>query len=152
MNKGLKLFLCLGLLFSLTGCQNAKTRAPEGAVIGGLLGAAAGGIIGHQSHSGAEGAAIGAAAGAITGAIVGAQINKPQPAQTTPSGQIAQANNPNQMPIDQVINLSKQGAHESVIIDKIRLSNSKYTLSATDIDNLKKQGVSQKVIDEMQKP
>ncbi len=79
----------LGSIFILTmaGCQSTKTRAVEGGVIGGALGAIAGGVIGHQSHSGAEGALIGGAVGAITGAVIGAQAEKPkqqpQPAQTT---------------------------------------------------------------------
>ena len=127
------------------GCETAKTRAPEGALIGGVLGAAAGGIIGHQSGHGGEGAAIGAAAGAVTGAIVGNQIEKPgQPAQA------AQGANPNQMSLQDIVNLAKQGASENAIIEKIRLTNSKFSLSAAQVDYLKQQGVSQKVIDAMQ--
>lgn len=43
----------------------------QGAVIGGLSGAALGGVIGHQSGRGLEGAAIGGAAGAGAGALYG---------------------------------------------------------------------------------
>lgn len=39
----------------------------QGAVAGGLLGAAAGGIIGNQSHRGLEGAAVGGLLGALAG-------------------------------------------------------------------------------------
>ncbi|CAN5305879.1 hypothetical protein BH23VER1_BH23VER1_33540 [soil metagenome] len=66
--------LAVGSL-GFTGCatdpytQNARTK--EGAVIGGLLGAAAGGIIGNQSGRGLEGAAIGALAGGTAGGLVG---------------------------------------------------------------------------------
>ncbi|MDD5730217.1 MAG: glycine zipper 2TM domain-containing protein [Candidatus Omnitrophica bacterium] len=136
------------------GCQDTKTRAVEGGVIGGLLGATAGGIIGHQTHHGGEGAAIGLAAGAATGAIVGSQIQKPgqqTAAQAAaPQQQQQQYENPNQMSIQQVAQLAKQGIHEDVIIDKIRLSNSKYNLTPDDINYLKSQGVSQKVISVMQ--
>lgn len=137
---------------SALGCQNAKTRAPEGAVIGGVLGAAAGGIIGHQSGNALAGAGIGAAAGAVTGAVIGSQINKPgQPAETAQPVTVAtQAQNPNQMTIQQVVDLAKQGVNEDVIIDKIRMSNSKFSLTADDLQYLKQQGVSQKVIDLMQ--
>lgn len=55
---------------SLISCA-ASPGTQEGAVIGGLLGAAAGGIIGNQSGRGLEGAAIGAAAGAAGGAMIG---------------------------------------------------------------------------------
>ena len=43
----------------------------RGMATGGLLGAAAGGIIGHQSGRALEGAAIGAAAGGTAGALYG---------------------------------------------------------------------------------
>ncbi|MDD2689217.1 MAG: YMGG-like glycine zipper-containing protein [Candidatus Omnitrophica bacterium] len=148
MKRILILFLCAGLALLTLGCQGSQTRSGEGAVIGGLLGATAGGIVGHQSHHGLEGAAIGAAAGALTGAIVGGQIQKPgQPAQTTGTTVAA---NPNQMTILQIVELSKQGANENVIIDKIRLSNSKFNLTSDDISYLKQQGVSQNVINAMQ--
>lgn len=145
MKKVFLFLLCSFVALSAIGCQNAKTRAAEGAVIGGVLGAAAGGIIGHQSHHGGEGAAIGAAAGAVTGAIIGSQIEKPaQPTQAQPAA------NPNQMSIQQIVELTKQGVNENVIIDKIHLTNSKFNLSSNDIAYLKQQGVTQKVIDAMQ--
>jgi uncharacterized protein YcfJ len=147
--KNLFLFMmCIFIIALNVGCQTNKTKAAEGAVIGGVLGAAAGGIIGHQSHHGAEGAGIGAAVGAITGAIVGSQIEKT--GQSTPAAPATQNTNPNQMSIQQIVDLTKQGIHEDVIIDKIRLSNSRFTLNSNDIDYLKQQGVSQKVIDAIQ--
>jgi uncharacterized protein YcfJ len=148
MKKIFVLILCLGLVALGAGCQSAKTRAVEGAVIGGVLGATAGGIIGHQSGHGGEGAGIGAAAGAVTGAIVGSQIKKPGQASGTQYP--TQGTNPNQMSIQQIVDMSKQGINENVIIDKIRLTNSRFNLTANDIDYLKQQGVSQKVIDAMQ--
>jgi outer membrane lipoprotein SlyB len=142
------LFLCLMLMPLSAGCESNKTRIAEGAVIGGLLGGAAGGIIGHQSGRGGAGAGIGIAAGALTGALVGSQIEKhktnPNYAAASPGA------NPNQMTLQQIIDLSKQGANEDVIIDKINLTGSKYVLSAQDIDYLKQQGVSQKVVNVMQ--
>lgn len=153
MNKMFIFVLCFALLVLASGCQGAKSRAGEGAVIGGVLGAAAGGIIGHQSHHGGEGAAIGAAAGALTGAIVGSQIEKPgqaTPQETTQGANTAPAANPNQMSIQQIADLARQGASEDAIVEKIRLTNSKFRLSGEDINYLKQYGVSQKVIDVMQ--
>jgi len=148
MKKILLAVICVSIVFLNAGCQNAKTRAGEGALIGGVLGAAAGGIIGHQSHHAGEGVGIVAAAGAITGAIVGSQIEKPsQAAGSVPEQQSV---NPNQMSIQQVASLAKQGVNEAVIIDKIRMSNSKFNLTADDITYLKQQGVSQAVINVMQ--
>ncbi len=147
MKKLLSLVLCLAVIGLVAGCETNKTRVAEGAVIGGVVGATAGGIIGHQGHHGAEGAGIGAAAGALLGAVVGSQINKP--GQTaTPAGQ--QAPSTSQMSLQQIVDLTKQGVHEDVIIDKIRLTNSKYTLTADDVTYLKNNGVSQKIISVMQ--
>ncbi|MBU1727541.1 MAG: hypothetical protein KJ880_07915 [Candidatus Omnitrophica bacterium] len=152
MKKFLTLIICSGLVIAAVGCQSNKTRVAEGSVIGGLLGATVGGIVGHQGGHGAEGAAIGAAAGVLGGALVGAQMKKPGQEQAqgaTQTGQPAGVN-PKQMTTQQIIDLTKQGVHEAVIIDKIRLTNSKFVLTPAEIENLKKQGVSQKVIDVMQ--
>ena len=57
---------------ALSNCAApAGPNTQRGAVTGGLLGAAAGGIIGHQSGRALEGAAIGAAAGGTAGAVYG---------------------------------------------------------------------------------
>ena len=148
MKNSFLIIICMFVLFLNAGCQSTKSRAVEGAVIGGVVGATAGGIIGHQSHHGGEGAGIGAAVGALTGAIVGSQIAKP--AQATPSTSATQDVNTNQMTIQQIVDFTKQGINEDVIIDRIRLTNSKFKLSTEDVNYLKQQGVSQKVIDAMQ--
>jgi uncharacterized protein YcfJ len=144
--KKIILSMCVMLIAVVSGCSTAKTRAVEGAVIGGVIGAGAGYGIGQGTHRGAEGAGIGAAAGALTGAFIGSQIEKPQSQQT---GGV-QGYNPNQMSVQQVIDLSKQGINEDVIIDKIRLTNSKFALSTSDVASLQQQGVSSRVIAAMQ--
>src|SRR4030042_1137085 len=108
MRKVLSLVVVFILALAACGCQNTKSKAPEGTLIGGVLGAA----------SGAEQTAV-------------------------------QAEGGTQMSILQVVELSKQGAPDDVIIDKIKKSNSKFSLTGEDIDYLKKQGISQKVIDAM---
>ncbi len=143
MRKNPSLFICAALLILTAGCESNKTRVAEGSVIGGVIGAAAGGIIGHQMGRGAEGAAIGAAAGAAGGALIGAQIEKPGQKQ---EGTVTTA----PLTLSQIVDMSKQGTSEEAIIDKIKTTNSKFTLTQQDIDYLKGQGVSQKVIDAMQ--
>ncbi len=68
-----KLFFSTSLLAALflSGCESAGPRTQQGAVVGGLGGAALGGIIGHQSGRGLEGAAIGGALGALAGGVYG---------------------------------------------------------------------------------
>jgi uncharacterized protein YcfJ len=63
-----KLFTMAFIALCLTSCGPSGKR---GAAIGGLLGAGAGAIIGHQSGRGLEGAAIGGAVGAGTGGLLG---------------------------------------------------------------------------------
>ncbi|MCX5697649.1 MAG: glycine zipper domain-containing protein [Candidatus Omnitrophica bacterium] len=140
-----KLFVFLSaaaFLAALAGCETNKTRIAEGAGVGGAVGALAGGIIGYQSGHAVQGALIGGALGAGGGAAVGSQINKPnqptQAAQTTP------------LSMTQIVNLSKQGTSSDEIINRIKASNSKFSLTTEDVDYLKKQGVSQRVIEAMQ--
>jgi len=138
MKKILAVVLVVGLAVSVFGCAENKTRIGEGAAIGGGAGALIGGLTG-----GWEGAAIGTAAGAATGALIGAQIDKqPKPAATTET--------PAVMTVQQVADLTKQGVKEDVIIEKIKLSDTKLSLTQADIASLKAAGVSQKVIDALQ--
>lgn len=136
-------FMMIGL-----GCQSTNQGAVQGGVIGGVIGAIGGGIIGHQSGHDVEGAAIGAGAGAVTGAIIGNQAGRS--GQAAPPAQTAPAMSANQMSIQQIVDLTKQGVNEAVIIDRIRMSNSKFNLTTDDISSLKQRGVSLKVIEVMQ--
>lgn len=143
MKKGFYLCVILASVLITAGCQTNKTRVAEGAGIGGVVGALAGGIIGHQSGHGVGGALIGGAVGAGAGAAVGAQINKP-------TAQNAQTQVTAQPTLQQIVDLTKQGVSSDDIIAKIKAANSKYTLTADDLDYLRKQGVSQRVIETMQ--
>lgn len=57
--------------------------------------------------------------------------------------------NPNQIPVPEIVKMAGQGADEKVIIDKILLSGSQYSLSDEEVSSLKEQGVTQAVIDTM---
>ena len=138
---------CLFFAMIGLGCQSTNEGAVKGGVIGGLIGAVGGGIIGHQSGHGVEGAAIGAAAGAVTGAIIGNQSGTPGQAATP--AQAAPTMSANQMSMQQIVDLTKQGINEAVIIDRIRMSNSRFNLTTEDINYLRQQGVSQQTIDAM---
>ena len=152
MRRSTAVLLSLVILAASTGCQSSPNRAGEGTLIGGLLGAGAGTIIGNQSRDRdkgrTQGALIGGVVGALGGALAGSQMQK-QPQQQQ-SGQPTQAVNPGQMSVQQIVDLSKQGVNAEVIVDRIRMSNSRFSLSQSDVEYLKGQGVSQKVISSMQ--
>jgi hypothetical protein len=57
--------------FLTTSCTTIGPNTQVGVVLGGIVGAAAGGIVGHQSSRGLEGAAIGAGLGLLAGGILG---------------------------------------------------------------------------------
>lgn len=140
MRRIFYLFIVLVFVIIATGCAANKTRVAEGTTLGGIVGAVSGGLIGSQSGHTLSGAAIGGALGAGTGAAVGAQINKPT-TNTETSTQIT---------MQQIVDWTKEGVSSDDIISRIKAANPKYSLTADDIDYLKKQGVSQRVIDTMQ--
>ena len=134
------------ILVFTSGCAENQTRIGEGIGIGSILGAAAGGIIGHQSGHGLQGALIGGAAGAATGGVVGAQIKKPSTADN--AEEQVSSNEP--LTMQDIVNLTKAGISSDEIITKIDAAKPKYSLTADDLNYLKNQGVSQRVIEAMQ--
>jgi len=142
MKKIITFVFILGFMAVITGCENTKSKAVEGTVVGGLLGAGGGAIIGSMTGNAGAGAGIGAGIGAVAGGLIGSQIEK-KPAEGTATASTEQIS------VLQVIELSKQKTPDSVIIDKIKKTGSKFKLNVSDIDYLQKQGVSKKVVDAM---
>lgn len=138
MRRG-KLFLVL-LAFAVlaTGCESMGEKSKTGAVTGGVLGAAAGGIIGHQMGRGIEGAVIGGALGAVGGGLIGNEMDKQ-----------ALAVNPNHLTLTKVAEMASKGTPDAVIIDEIQRTKSVYNLNSELITYLKQNKVSDKVIDYM---
>ena len=66
----------LGIVASALVLAGCETKAQEGALIGGGLGAGAGAIIGSTSGHAGGGAVIGGAIGAGSGAIIGNQSDQ----------------------------------------------------------------------------
>ena len=134
----------MAFVFTLSGCAENQTRIGEGAAIGGGLGVLAGGIIGHQTHSDVAGILIGGAVGAAGGAAVGVQIpkhNQMASNSSQPSSKVT---------MQQVVDWSKQGLPGDEIISRIRTASSTYALTADDVNYLRKEGVSERVIEAMQ--
>lgn len=134
------LVLAIAVAF-LAGCESMGPKAKTGAVAGGVIGAIGGGVIGHQMGSGVAGAAIGATVGAVAGGLIGDQLDK--------ADQKAAETNPNHLPVSKIVDMAAKGTPDDVIISDIKSTNSKYELTAEMIDYLKKNKVSDKVINYM---
>ena len=57
---------------------------------------------------------------------------------------------PTQLTMQQIVDWTKQGVSSDEIISRIKSANPRYSLTADDLGFLKRQGVSQRVIETMQ--
>jgi outer membrane lipoprotein SlyB len=140
-----------GTVFSLSvvgffGCQN---KQENGALIGGAGGAVVGGAIGSVSHSSAGGGAlIGAAVGAIGGAIVGNSLDQANENNDHQAEQEYDRRHSTDQWISKadVIDWTRRGVSDDVIIDRIQRSATVFHLTAADENDLRDHDVSEAVI------
>ena len=131
----------------------AQSYRNQDAALGGLAGAVIGGIIGHQNDETPEGALIGGAVGAVTGGLLGhakdEQIARQRyhtyQAHHVRQQQICRAVSP-----DDVINMSRNGLSDTVIVNHIHQHGVTHHMGTHDIIGLHKQGVNETVITAMQ--
>lgn len=133
--------LILSVSIGMVGCESMGENTKRGAVGGALVGSIAGGVIGHQSGHGLAGAAIGAGVGAVTGGLIGDRIDARSKDQIMTSGE--------KLGISDIIVLSKAGVGDDAIIDKIARTGSVFSLSVEEIEALRKEGVSSRVVNYM---
>jgi hypothetical protein len=128
----------------LTGCAtNTETGALAGAGVGGVTGA----VIGSAVRRPGVGAAIGAGVGALTGAAIGNAEDKREAREDARAVAAAQAR---ALGLTDVAQMAQQNTPDDIIINQIRLSPTVFNLSATDIQWLRENRVSDAVIREMQ--
>ncbi|AMV28302.1 hypothetical protein VT84_28120 [Gemmata sp. SH-PL17] len=134
------------------GCASMN-NTEKGAIGGGVVGTALGTAVGAATgHTGA-GAVIGGLAGTATGALVGNDIDKQErrDRDINQAAALAAAQQQQQrMGMFDVIRLAQGGHDDTVIINQIRTTGSTFQLTASDLDELKRAGVSSRVIAEMQ--
>jgi hypothetical protein len=134
----------------LTGCQSPY-HSDQGALFGGLLGAGTGAIVGGATGHPGAGAAIGAGVGALSGAAIGAGMdeveakNRAMIAQQMGRQVAAGAVTPND-----VIAMTKAGVNEELIMNHVRANGMAAPLQSADLIQLQQQGVSPRVIAQMQ--
>ncbi len=137
------LVICFFLSVSVfSGCASMGEDTQKGALGGALIGSIAGGVIGHQGGHGIGGAAIGAGVGALAGGLIGHNID----AKKSKEEVMASAE---KLGISDVIVLAQSGVSDDVIVDKISKTRSVFDLSVEEIEALRKQGVSPRVINFM---
>jgi len=134
-------FVCLS-----TGCESMSNTAA-----GGLIGAGTGAGLGALAGGG-KGALIGGLAGGLVGGAVGNSMDQQQKAATQQQLAAAEAARNAVPPVgmSDVIQMTRSGMSDGVIITQIRNSGSTYQLSLEDLRTLQANSVSQAVIYEMQ--
>lgn len=141
--------LLIGVAFISGGCAN---NAQTGALVGGAGGAGVGAIAGSFMGSAGKGALIGAGAGAIGGYIVGNEVDKSeQQKQQRTYDRTYQATRPpasTEAPVSRadVVNWTRQGVKDEIIIDRIQRSHTAFQLTAADENQLRDAGVSEEVV------
>jgi hypothetical protein len=148
-----KMFLKSALVSAIgAGVFGCESNAGTGAIVGGVGGAAVGGLIGSNSHARAgEGALIGAAAGAIGGALIGHSMDKnDEKAKRKEDEKQYRDAQPqvSRVSTSDVIDWSRNGTKEDVIVDRIQRSGATFVSSA-DEKQMKAAGVSDRVIGAM---
>jgi hypothetical protein len=130
-------------LAGLFGCSSLN-NTENGTLAGGAIGAGTGAIIGNATGHTAGGALIGGAVGALSGGLIGHAADQQEKRAEERAAQ-ARA-----MALNDVVSLTQQHVSDTVIINQIRSSASIFYLSGAEITWLKQNGVSDRVIMEMQ--
>jgi uncharacterized protein YcfJ len=144
------------MTLGLCGCE---TKGQSGALVGGLGGAAVGAIIGHQSGHAGAGALIGAAVGTGGGYIAGNEMDKAdareadryQRATRVDRESRYQASGGSGRTVTKrhVIQWTRDGLKDEIIIDRIEQSGSVFSVTVMDENELRDAGVSEEVIRSM---
>jgi hypothetical protein len=158
----------LALLLNTTGCSNLPgSKQQQGAVIGGLGGAAAGAAIGGKDNR-VLGALLGGALGAGGGYVVGANSDKilkrdssgaktaTEAAQSRPAtveearqATTADVNNDGFVTLDEVVALHKSGLSDQQLISRLQATGQVFELTEEQQNYLTSQGVSRSVVNQM---
>ncbi len=129
-----------------TGCES-MSHTDRGVLGGAGLGAVGGALTGAAVGRPAAGAAIGAALGGVGGGLIGNSMDRTEERHA----RLAQAPAPRgPLGLTDVAAMAQQHVSDDVIVSQIRTTGSVYTLSASDLGWLKTNGVSDRVVMEMQ--
>lgn len=144
MKKSVPIILLLTLSPLLAGCASGP-YARQGATIGALVGTPVGALIGSRNGETGAGALLGGTIGALTGSNLGAEVDAERQALLA-----NQNRNGRSLSIPDVINMTRNGLSENVIITQVQTQGINQSLSPNDLVALKQSGVSDRVIQQMQ--
>ncbi len=137
------------LAFAL-GC-NSPYRADQGALFGGMTGAGLGALVGSATGNAGAGAAIGAGVGAVSGAAVGESLDEIEAANRAEiAARLGRPAPVGSVTIDDVVNMTRAGVAEDVIVTHIRNHGPATPLKANDLILLQQQGISPRVVQALQ--
>jgi uncharacterized protein YcfJ len=135
------------VVLGLAGCSGMN-NTEAGALGGGAIGAGTGALLGSLTGHAGAGAAIGAGVGAITGGLVGNSQDKAEARHKEAVAEWA-AQHP-ALQLNDVVAMAQSHVSDDLIIHQMQVSRSYYNLRPEDITYLKSQGVSDRVVYEMQ--
>lgn len=146
------MFVVLAFAAAGSGCASMN-NTEKGALGGGVVGTAGGAAIGAATGRPVLGAVVGGLAGTAAGGLIGNGVDKEEKrdrdiAQATALAD-AQAQQ-QRLGMFDVIRLAQEGQDDTVIINQIRRTGSTFDLGTSDLSELKRAGVSARVIAEMQ--
>ncbi len=136
------------VLLGLSGCSSMN-NTEAGAVGGGALGAGVGALAGAATGHAGAGALIGGGIGAVTGGLLGNGQDRAEDREKKAAAQYA-ASLPKPPSLNDIVQMTQAHTSDEIIINQIRQSRAAYALSPPDITFLKQQGVSDRVVMEMQ--
>ncbi len=148
MNKN---YFVSGLLLVVCGCESMN-NTQSGMLGGGIIGTALGAIVGGASGRPGTGALVGAAAGTTLGGLAGAsQDRREERADMRAHAQAQALATPNPVvSLQEIVQLTHQHTPENIIINQITSTNSTYDLTVGDIQYLRANGVSDRIIQTLQ--
>lgn len=134
-----------------TGCETMNNQE-RGTLAGAGIGSVAGALIGGATGNPKTGAVVGAIAGGVGGNLIGRDADrKEERVEAVRQATADQAYRDDQpRRIAEIVQLSQQGQDETVILNHMKANRMTFSLSVEDLNTLKTNNVSPRVIAAMQ--
>ncbi|MCU0704996.1 MAG: glycine zipper domain-containing protein [Fimbriiglobus sp.] len=134
-----------------TGCETMNNQE-RGTLGGAGVGSVAGALIGGATGNPKTGAVVGGLAGGLAGNLIGRDADRKEERADAVRQATAEQSYRDHQParIAEIVQLTQQGQDENVILNHIKANRMTFSLSVDDLNTLKTNNVSSKVITAMQ--